>query len=373
MTDLAALPRGAQPFVAFAGLLRRHGFAVAPDQTQTFIQAVGLLGPRHMRDIYEAALATLAPPPERRTEFEALFRLMFLGQSLGAPAAGEPDDEDEIEAFDERDGAMEPPEAAEEREVGAEATALEALALRHFAAGNEVAALNAFARRAAGALPRQRSYRRRASHSGNRWNIRRLLRDAVKRDGEVLTLPMLDRKSRQRRILVMLDISGSMKAQTDAGLRFCHALARAAERIEVFTIGTRLTRVTRAVRHRQRDQALALTNTLVADWDGGTRLGDALGAFLAVPRFASFARGSVVLILSDGLERGDVSALADAVLALSRLAWRIVWLTPLAADVGYRPQTAGLKAILPYIDHLGDGSRIERLCDEVLGLARSTA
>jgi uncharacterized protein with von Willebrand factor type A (vWA) domain len=268
---------------------------------------------------------------------------------------------------------MEPPEASEEREVGAESTALEALALRRFAAGDESAALQAFQRHAGRLLPRQRSYRRRASHSGDRWHMRRLLRDAARRDGEVLTLPLLSRKSRQRRILLMIDVSGSMKTQTDAALRFAHALTRSAERIEVFTMGTRLTRVTRALRHRQREQALAVASTLVADWDGGTRLGDALGAFLRVPRFAAFARGSLVLVLSDGLERGDVTALAEAVRSLSRLSWRIVWLTPLAGDAGFQPQTLGIKAILPFIDHLGDGSRVERLCSEVLAVARRAA
>lgn len=366
------LPRAARPFVDFATLLRRHGFAVAPEQTQTFVQAVGLLGPRRMADIHGAALATLAPPPERRTEFDALFRLMFLGQTLAAPADGEPDDDD-LEAFDERDGATEPPDAAEEREIGAEATTLEALALRRFAENDEQAALRVFAREAGQRLPRQNSYRRRSSHTGDRWHMRRLLREAVKRDGEVLTLPLLRRKTRQRRILLMIDVSGSMKAQTDGDLRFAHALSRVAERLEVFTLGTRLTRVSRALRHRQVHQALDLAATLVADWDGGTRLGDALEAFLDVPRFASFARGSLVLILSDGLERGDVTILSEAMRHLSRLSWRIVWLTPLAADAGYQPQTLGLQAILPFIDHLGDGSRIERLCGEVLTIARSVA
>ena len=203
--------------------------------------------------------------------------------------------------------------------------------------------------------------------------MRRLLRDAVKRDGEVLTLPVLARKNRQRRVLLLIDVSGSMKAHTDSYLRFAHALTGAASRIEVFTMGTRLTRVTRALRHRQREQALAVAATIVADWDGGTRLGDALGAFLDVPRFASFARGSLVIVLSDGLERGDPSAMTDAVQHLSRLAWRIVWLTPLAGDAGYTPQTAGLQAILPFIHRLGDASRTERLCAEVLTIARSAA
>ena len=101
--------RGVRPFFDFVTLLRRHGFAVAPDQTRTFVEAVGILGPRHMGDIHGAALATLAPPPERRPEFDALFGLLFLGQTLSAPTIGEPDDDEDLKAVDEDDGATEPP------------------------------------------------------------------------------------------------------------------------------------------------------------------------------------------------------------------------------------------------------------------------
>ena len=100
--------------------------------------------------------------------------------------------------------------------------------------------------------------------------------------------------------------------------------------IEVFTFGTRLTRVTRPMRLKRREQALAAAAQIVSDFDGGTRIGDALQAFLAVPRFAGYARGAATLIVSDGLERGDPLALADAVAKLSRRAWRLSWLTPLA-------------------------------------------
>ncbi len=366
MTD--PLPRGVEPFVRFATLLRANGFAVAPEQTQAFIAAVGLLGPRSMVDIHRAAVPTLAPPPERRDEFDALFCLLFHGQSLAASA--EAGDEDEMQAVDARDGGMEPPETSEDEESGGEATAVERLTVRRFDDEDPRETLRRFARAAPTALPRQKSYRRRASKTGDRWHMRRLLRDAVKRDGEVLSLPRMTRKTRQRRILLLIDVSGSMKAQTEDAMNVAHALARAVERIEVFTLGTRLTRVTRAVRHRRRAQALGLAATLVSDWDGGTRLGDALAAFLGIPRFAATARGALVVILSDGLERGDPQALTDAMESLSRLAWRIAWLTPLKADPAYRPETAALGAVLPFIDRLGNGAGLSPLCDEILSLSR---
>ncbi len=365
-----ALPRALAPFVRFAGLLRANGFAVAPEQTQAFIAAVGLLGPRSMADVHRAAVPTLAPPPERRDEFDALFRLLFHGQTLAAPADADPEDDEDLQVLDAQDGATEPPEADDEEEVGGEATAMERLMLRRFDDEDPRATLQRFARDAPGALPRQRSFRRRAGKTGDRWNMSRLLRDAVRRDGEVLSLPKLARKTRQRRILLLIDVSGSMKAQTDDAMSLAHSLTRAAERAEVFTLGTRLTRVTRALRLRHRGQALGATVSLVTDWDGGTRLGDALDAFLHVPRFAAFTRGALVVIVSDGLERGDPAVLVAALRKMATLAWRIAWLTPLAADAGYTPQTAALRAVLPSLDHLGNGAGLRPLCDEILSLTQ---
>jgi len=112
---------------------------------------------------------------------------------------------------------------------------------------------------------------------------------------------------------------------------------------------------------------------LVADWDGGTRIGDALNAFLAVPRFAALARGAALIVLSDGLERGDPTAMGDAVARFSRLCWRIIWLTPLAADPAFEARTAGLVAARPFLDQLADGSSIEGICANILDMANEKA
>ena len=176
---------------------------------------------------------------------------------------------------------------------------------------------------------------------------------------------------RQRRVLLLIDVSGSMKAQTEGALRIAHALMRGAERAEVFTLGTRLTRVSRALRLRDPDQALAQVSGLVADWDGGTRLGEALSVFLSVPRFASFARGAYVVVLSDGLERGGPEALVAAMARLRGLARHILWLNPLAADPGWRPETAAMQAVLPWLDALGDGSRPEAAARDILAYGRA--
>jgi len=353
----------------FASVLRANGFAIAPDQTQTFIEAVGILGPRSMQDIYFAARATLAPPQDRVDDFNALYRWVFLGHSLSAPDTEATDEEEDLRSFDERDGSMDPPEADDVNDVGMQATGAENLTVRDFSGTTEADALRHFRRYASAGLPRRKTYRMTQGAHGSRWDMRRSLRDAVKRDGEVLNIPRMRRKTRQRRILLAIDISGSMKAQTDSYMRFAHALCACTDQTEVFTLGTRLTRVSRALRPKNAEVALATASSLVADWDGGTRLGDALDAFLGIPRFAGFTRGALVVVLSDGLERGDHATLTHAVDRLSRLAWQVHWLTPLATGDRFEPQTDALKSLLPFIDELGNGSSVAAVCRHLLSSA----
>ena len=365
---ISPLPQAAKPFVDFPLILRSHGFAVAPEQTASFVEAVGLLGPRNMDDIYRASRAVLAPQPDRLNEFDALFRAFFYGQALAAPTTSD-DDDDELRIQEDGDSLIEP-EAGDLNESGQQAAAGEVLNVRRFATVDEATVLRRFRRTAPARLPKRRAYRRATARTGDSWNLRQALREAVRRDGEVLRLPRMRRKLTQRRILFLIDVSGSMKSATDGFLRLGHSLGRAAESLEVFTFGTRLTRITRTIRRRQRAQALAMTSDLVSDWDGGTRIGDALQAFLAVPRFASFARGALVVILSDGLERGDHDAMTSAIQQLARLAWRLEWISPDADGVDFQPQTAALQSVLPYVDHLGDGSSIAAVADRLLNVAR---
>lgn len=365
---MTGLPQAARPFVGFATLVRRNGFAVAPEQTTTFLSAIDLLGPASVSDIRRAAHATLAPPPERRPEFDALFDAHFLGHAVeGLEPADTPDDEIRVQEDDP--GFSEPPLDDEVNEAGETATAAEALTRRHLRPEDEADALRRFARALPARLPRRRGYRRQRAKRGRAVDLRQTLREAVRNDGEVMRLPRLRRKPRARNLLLLIDVSGSMKERTDAHLRFAHALTGVAPRIEVFTFGTRLTRVTRALRLKNREQALHAAGSLVADWDGGTRIGEALKAFLAVPRFAGYARGAATVILSDGLERGEPHDMAQAVARLAARSWRVAWLTPLAADPRYRPETAALKAALPFIDDLGAGGTTAALCAYVLGLA----
>ncbi len=359
-------------FLDFTALLRRAGFAIAPEQTMTWLAAIELLGPQEIGDIRRAARATLAPPPERFAEFDALFDAHFLG--IVVPGLeGEPSDEEPIRAAEDSSIGPEPIFGDETRESGAKATAAEKLSARRFPPEDEGETLRRFARRVPARVPLRRGYRWRSARGGPGTDTRRMFRDAMRHAGEFVRLRHRRRRLRQRRIVVLIDVSGSMKERTQAHLAFAHALVRAADSVEIFTMGTRLTRITRPLRLRNREQALGTASLLVADWDGGTRIGDALNAFLAVPRFAALARGAALIVLSDGLERGDPTAMADALARFARLCWRIIWLTPLAADPGFEARTAGLVASRPYLDRLADGGSIDSICANVLDMASEKA
>ncbi|MEP5762327.1 MAG: VWA domain-containing protein [Litoreibacter sp.] len=360
-----SLPRAIDPFMAFAQALRGAGFAISPDQTTDFIEGVGLLGPNDMVDIYRAGRALFAIQPERTAEFDALFRAIFLDQVIQAPAEG--DGDDEVEAFEPSTQSQQFEATEDLVEIGAKPVNSERLSYRELTEGADLLRL---LREAPKALPRRTSYRRRASQKGDRMDMRRILKDAAKRDGEVLRLFRTKRKTRQRRILMLIDVSGSMKDRSESLLRLAHTVMQAADNAEIFTLGTRLTRITQSLRPADRAQALARASQAIADFDGGTRIGDALATYLAVPRYAGFARGAVVLVLSDGLERGAPDIMIDAARRISRSAWRLDWLTPLAADPDYEPKTEGLAGILPVLNHLGDGASTTAVSDHILNMAR---
>lgn len=363
------LPRGSAPLFGFARLLRRFGFAIAPEQVIAFMQAVTLLGPRSMDDIRRSAVATFAPAPERRVEFDALFESWFCGDARVA-IEGADEDKDEPQIKDEQDTSEDQTVPVQDATGGELTSGSEQLSVRTFS--DDGLRLETLQRRIGSALPVRRSFRAVRTSTGANLDIRRSMRKILSADGDIPSPQLRRRQLVPRRLLLLIDVSGSMKLHTEDYLKLAYASVQGTGRAEVFCFGTRLTRLTSALRIRNRDQALARAGALVEDWDGGTRIGRTLLAFQSVPRFSSFARGAVVVILSDALERGEPIEMETAFRRFAASAHRLSLATPLAGDPRFRPETEALRAILPLLDDLVDGSSVLSLTKFLLSLGGQT-
>ncbi len=187
------------------------------------------------------------------------------------------------------------------------------------------------------------------------------MRAALRSEGEPLRRHYRTPATRHRRLVLLLDVSGSMEPYARALLRFVQAAVAGRRRVEAFALGTRLTRLTRELGSRDPDRALRQAAGRVEDWSGGTRLGDGLRHFNDEWGVRGMARGAVVVILSDGWDRGDPAALAEEMQRLGRVAYRIVWVNPLKVTPGYAPLARGMAAALPYVDRFVEGHSLDAL------------
>jgi uncharacterized protein with von Willebrand factor type A (vWA) domain len=210
--------------------------------------------------------------------------------------------------------------------------------------------------------PRRRSRRTAVARKGPLPDPRRTVRETMRTHGEPSTMYWRRRRLRQRPLVLILDVSGSMADYSRNLLQFAHSARRANTRVEAFCFGTRLTRITRALERRRVDDAMELAARTVFDWEGGTRIGDSLDAFVRDWGRRGTCRGGIVVICSDGLDRGDPQVLASAMERLSRLCHRIVWLNPHRGDNRtYQPNTLGMMVAAPYVDRLLSGHNLQSL------------
>jgi len=213
------------------------------------------------------------------------------------------------------------------------------------------------------AEPRRSRRQRRSRHQRGRPDVGRTIRRALESDGEPIRRAWQAPSERPRRLVLLVDVSGSMEPYARALLRFAHAAvsSRSAAAVEVFTLGTRITRITRQLSWRDPDTALAEAGQQVEDWSGGTRLGAGLRMFNDRWGARGMARGAVVVILSDGWDRGEPEELGEAMARLQRVARRVVWVNPLKASPGYAPLARGMAAALPYVDEFIEGHSLDAL------------
>jgi uncharacterized protein with von Willebrand factor type A (vWA) domain len=221
--------------------------------------------------------------------------------------------------------------------------------------------------RLAGAL---RTSRRHRPARRGRPDVRRTVRRALRSDGEAVRRSYVGPSTRPRRVVLLCDVSGSMEPYARALVRFLHAAVVGRSQVEAFALGTRLTRITRELSSRDPDVAIAAAARRVVDWSGGTRIGEGLREFNDRWGVRGMARGAVVVILSDGWDRGEPDVLAEQMARLQRVAYRVVWVNPLKATPEYAPLARGMAAALPHVDEFVEGHSLAALEDLVEVIAR---
>lgn len=360
-------------FAGLARALRAAGVAVTPDRTAAFLTAAAEVGAGSREGVYWAGRATLCGEPDHLPTFDRVFEAWFAGDV--ARPGRRPASPARVTPMASLTGTPQRPRTEQPDVVRAAASEAEVLRHRDVAelsAAERAELSRAFASLTVG-LPRRRGVRRRPTGRGE-LDARRTLREQLRRAGEVGPVRWRRRTTRARRVVLLVDVSGSMSAYADALLRLSHRVLRSgmsgSGRVEVFTIGTRLTRLTPALRaHRDPEAALRAAGDLVPDWSGGTRLGEVLQAFADRWGQRGLARGAVLVICSDGWERGDVAPLAEQVERLRRLSHRLVWVNPHRGKAGYAPVQQGIAAVLPHVDDFVAGHSLAAF-EQVLEVVR---
>lgn len=355
----------------FVHALRKGGLAVTVSQSTLFRAALDVVGLDRGIDVYWAGRSTLVLKHEHVAMYDAMFLAFFhhntSGFSMrfddvaelmdqlvtddGDDGEGDGDQETEVlrfsraERLHEKDfGDFEDAELREAERVMAEMRVRPAT---------------------------RRSRRRRRTNRGDAHDLRRTVRAAMRRGGEPIDLHTTKAGERSRRLVLLLDISGSMESYARVLIRFAHAAVVGRGNVEVFALGTRLTRITRQLATRDPETAVAAVAGEVEDWSGGTRLGDSIDGFVREWGIRGMARGSIVVVLSDGWDRGEPTAMHDAMERLQRLSHKLIWVNPLKAGPGYEPTAQGMAAALPFCDEFLEGHCLRSISElaEVIGAA----
>jgi uncharacterized protein len=360
--------------VGFAAVLRGAGLAVTTDRVAAFLSAVDALDVTSQTRTYWAGRLTLCSDPDDLPRYDQAFAEWFTPSPGGRTQV-----KDERPPPPPRLAALNPAEGSGASDEDDEGTPLHARAsgaevLRNRDVAELTPAEREHLRRLLDLLrpelPRRTSRRLRPARRG-RTDPGRTLRAALRNQGELSDLRHRDHSRRARKVVLLVDVSGSMEPYADALLRFAHVVARRAPgAVEVFTLGTRLTRVTRELRMRDAERALAAAGRAIPDWSGGTRLGEVLRAFVDRWGQRGAARRAVVVVFSDGWERGDPALLGQQMERLGRLAHRLIWVNPHAGKDGYAPVQGGIAAALPYLDDLLAGHSLATL-EKLLDVMRS--
>ena len=360
-------PQIVDRLVAFGTALREAGLPIGTDDVLTFCAAVAELTPSDLEDVYWSGRTTLVNRRDHLPVYDELFRRYF----LHVPAGAERKHTKDRHAPQGSTGTINVPDAEPgDREseepplvLGLQASSLEIERTKKFSACSdaELAAVRRMIARMRVEPPKRRTRRYCNDPSGSVIDVRRMARAEMDLHTAATALLRMDRKRKPRTLVLLLDVSGSMADHSRNLLQFAYSMRQAAQKVEVFCFGTRLTRVTPLLDRRNPDAAMRLAAEKVVDWDGGTRIGDSVETFVKDWGRRGLSRGATVIICSDGLDRGDPAVLAVAMEKLERLSHRIVWMNPLHDAQGGVPPTLAMAVVGPHIDEITSGKDLASL------------
>jgi len=368
------LPRN---LLVFGRLLRRLGIGVHTGRLVDVTEALQHVDLGSRDEVYHTCRALLVYRHEDLPVFDRAFEAFWMGR--GVPVGRARTESGTDNAFARNEGLGDPGS----KDAGshdpaynqAEAERLDEVALPTWSDAAALADKDfaeftpdevAIARSALDQLvwtPGERRTRRWVRGRGSRVDLRRALARSLRTGGDVITLPRRTRRTRPRSLVLLCDVSGSMERYSRMLLHFVHALSRRHRRVETFLFSTGLTRITRELRTRWLDQAADAVSRAVPDWSGGTRIGAAISEFHRRWARRVLRGGPVVLLISDGWDRGDPIELRDQVAWLQRSSYRLIWLNPLIGTVDYAPLTRGLQAALPHVDDFLPVRTLSNLAD----------
>ena len=350
--------------VAFARVLRSLDIPTPLDSVLTFMNALSLVGIDDRKSVYWAGRTTLVRRPEDIPAFNNAFRV-FWDHRESPEALPEELSHITVALDTEDEGSADgDAQASDEPTITVRFSGVETLSEKDFAeySDDEMRLAQRFMETLRMAGPPRPSLRTVSTRRrGTRPDMRRTVRASLAAAGEPMRRRWTKKGTKPRRIVFLLDVSGSMEPYARALVRFVHAGVAGRQRVEAFTLGTRLTRVTRELSSKDPDRALRSTGESVRDWSGGTRLGETLRLFNDEWGVRGMARGAIVVILSDGWDRGEPDVLAEQMSRLKRVAFRLVWVNPLKVTPGYAPLARGMAAALPYVDDFVEGHSLDAL------------
>ena len=356
--------------VTFGRVLREAGLEVGPGRLADALRGLAAADLTEQDDVYWTLRQTLVSHRDDLALFDQAFAAWFLREAV-APERRSTPAATVVRQDLAREARVADGDDAEPGEQRLGASALEVLREKDFAAMTPEELERAFVlvQEIARARPLRASRRRRPDPSGDRLDLRRLVRSSLRSGGDPLDRPHRARKLVARRLVVLCDVSGSMEAYTRPLLLFLHAALGSGRWVETFAFGTRLSRLTDALEARGPEVALAQAATAAADWGGGTRIGASLKELNDVHGRRGVTRGAVVVVASDGWERDDPSLLAREMARLARTAYAVVWVNPLKGSPDYRPLAGGMRAALPFIDRFLSGHNLNSLEELAVVLA----